>query len=146
MVVMSITQEQKSLVQSTFKMVADNPDGVAALFYGHLFEIAPFVRSMFKGDMTEQGRKLMQIIGIAVASLDKLDSIIPAVQALGQRHVGYGVQREHYDVVGEALLWTLEEGLGEAFTPEVKDAWAAVYGTLVAVATENVYVTAEAAQ
>src|SRR6187401_1530282 len=108
---MSITQDQKSLVQSTFKMVAGNPDGVAALFYGHLFEIAPFVRSMFKGDMTEQGRKLMQIIGIAVASLDKLDSIIPAVQALGQRHVAYGVQLEHYDVVGEALLWTLEQGL-----------------------------------
>ena len=85
---------------------------------------------MFKGDMTEQRRKLMQMLTAAVKGLDRLDRLVPVVEDLGRRHAGYGVADAHYDTVGAALLWTLEKGLGSAFTPEVKEAWATVYGLL----------------
>jgi hemoglobin-like flavoprotein len=94
---------------------------------------------MFKGDMKEQGQKLMKMIATAVNGLDRLDSIVPAVQDLGRRHVGYGVRPEHYDTVGAALLQTLEQGLGSAFTPEVKQAWATVYGVLAATMKDAAY-------
>lgn len=110
-------------------------------FYGRLFELDPSLRPMFKGDLTEQGRKLMQVITFAVRSLKNLDAIVPAVEALGIRHVAYGVKAEHYDTVGAALLWTLGQGLGDAFTPEVKDAWPAVYGLLAQTATAKAYST-----
>ncbi len=87
---------------------------------------------MFKGDMVEQGRKLMDMLKTAVAGLDRLESLVPALENLGRNHQGYGVIDEHYDTVGKALLWTLEQGLGDAFTLEAKDAWTAVYGTLAA--------------
>ena len=138
---MSITDQQITLVQNTFEKVAGIPDTVASLFYTRLFELDPSLKPMFKGDLTEQGRKLMQVMAYAVRALRDLDKVIPAVQALGQRHVGYGVKLEHYNTVGTALLWTLEQGLGSDFTPEVKAAWAAIYGLLVQTATENVYVT-----
>ena len=139
---MSITDQQIALVRHTFAKVASMPDTVAALFYRRLFELDPSLKPMFKGDMTEQGRKLMQVIAFAVRALRDLDAVIPAVKALGRRHVGYGVKPEHYATVGAALLWTLERGLGQDFTPEVQDAWAAVYGLLVQTATEDVYVSA----
>jgi hemoglobin-like flavoprotein len=85
---------------------------------------------LFKGDLVEQGRKLMQMIGVAVNGLDRLDQILPAVQQLGVRHAAYGVRDQHYDTVATALLWTLEQGLGSDFTPEVKDAWTAAYTVL----------------
>ncbi len=125
-----MTPQEKALVRDSFKLVVPIADQAAALFYDHLFEIAPQYRAMFKGDMKAQGKKLMQTIGVAVAHLDKLDDIVPTVQQLGQRHGGYGVKPEDYDTVGEALLWTLEKGLGDAFTPDVKAAWATVYGIL----------------
>jgi hemoglobin-like flavoprotein len=136
---MSITLEQKELVQSTFKQVAPIADTAAAMFYARLFELNPDLRNLFHTDMVDQGRKLMQMLGIAVAGLDNIENIVPAVQALGKRHANYGVKADDYNTVGTALLWTLEQGLGAAFTPEVRDAWAAVYTTLVSVATENVY-------
>jgi hemoglobin-like flavoprotein len=125
-----VTPLQKTLVQNTFASIAPIADDAAALFYRRLFEIDPSLRAMFRGDMTEQRRKLMQMITAAVKGLDRLDQLVPVVQDLGRRHAGYGVEDRHYDTVGAALLWTLEKGLGAAFTPDVKDAWATVYGVL----------------
>ena len=125
-----LTNHQKTLVQGTFSSIATIADDAAILFYQRLFELDPSLRPMFRGDMAEQRKKLMQMITAAVKGLDRLDQLVPVVQSLGRRHVGYGVNDSHYDTVGEALLWTLEAGLGKAFTPEVKEAWAAVYGLL----------------
>jgi hemoglobin-like flavoprotein len=125
-----MTPAQRTLVQTTFGKVVPIADTAAALFYGRLFELDPSLRPLFKGDLAEQGRKLMQMIGVAVNGLDRLDLILPAVQQLGVRHAGYGVRDQHYDTVATALLWTLEQGLGSDFTPEVKDAWTAAYTVL----------------
>ena len=125
--------EQKTLVQDSFALVVPIADTAAELFYARLFELDPSLRSMFRGDMREQGRKLMQMLTVAVRGLDRLDAILPAVQALGRRHAAYGVRDEHFETVGAALLWTLEQGLGSAFTPEVAQAWASVYGVLASV-------------
>ena len=125
-----VTNTQKVLVQESFAAVMPIADDAAALFYRRLFELDPSLERMFKGDMTEQRRKLMQMLTAAVKGLDRLDQLVPVVEELGRRHVGYGVADAHYDTVGAALLWTLEKGLGNAFTPEVKDAWIAVYGLL----------------
>ena len=134
-----MTPQDKILVRETFAQVEPISNQAAALFYDRLFTLAPHYRSLFKHDMNEQGKKLMQTLGIAVAHLDKLDTLVPVVQKLGQRHVNYGVQQEDYAVVGEALLWTLEQGLGTAFTPEVKQAWTSVYETLSNVMKEAAY-------
>src|SRR5512140_3469280 len=125
-----VTPIQKTLVQNTFASIAPIADDAAALFYRRLFELDPSLKAMFRGDMTEQRRKLMNMIGAAVRGLDRLEQLVPVVQDLGRKHAGYGVEDRHYDTVGAALLWTLEKGLGSAFTPEVKGAWAAVYGLL----------------
>jgi hemoglobin-like flavoprotein len=125
-----VTNTQKVLVQESFAAVMPIADDAAALFYRRLFELDPSLQRMFKGDMTEQRRKLMQMLTAAVKGLDRLDQLVPVVEELGRRHVGYGVADAHYDTVGAALLWTLEKGLGNAFTPEVKDSWIAVYGLL----------------
>ena len=122
-----MTSEQIELVQVSFKMVQPIAGETAQLFYNRLFEIDPSLRPMFRGDMDEQGRKLMQIIGVAVGALRRLEQILPAVEDMGRRHAGYGVREEHYATVADALLWTLEKGLGEAFTHEVCDAWVAMY-------------------
>jgi hemoglobin-like flavoprotein len=125
-----VTDTQKVLVQESFAAVMPIADAAAALFYRRLFELDPSLERMFKGDMKEQRKKLMQMLTAAVKGLDRLDQLVPVVEDLGRRHAGYGVADAHYDTVGEALLWTLEKGLGNAFTPEVKDAWIAVYGLL----------------
>ena len=125
-----MTPEQALLVKTSWEKVVPISETAAELFYGKLFELDPSVKALFKGDMKEQGAKLMKMINTAVNGLDKLEEIVPAVQQLGVRHVAYGVKDEHYDTVGAALLWTLETGLGDAFTEEVKDAWATVYGVL----------------
>ncbi len=122
--------QQIALVQSTWAKVVPIREQAATLFYRMLFEMDPALKHLFKGDMAEQGRKLTAMIGTAVSGLTQLESIVPAVQDLGRRHVEYGVKDAHYDTVGAALLWTLEQGLGPAFTPEVKDAWATAYGVL----------------
>ena len=128
--------EQVRLVQESFKKVVPIADAAAALFYGRLFDLDPTLESLFKGDMVEQGRKLMQMIGMAVISLDRLEQILPAVRTLGARHGGYGVRERDYDTVGRALIWTLKKGLGEEFTPETEAAWVEVYTTLAGVMKE----------
>ncbi|MGB1090691.1 MAG: globin family protein [Oceanobacter sp.] len=128
-----MTPEQIALVQGTFEKVEPIADKAAELFYGKLFELDPSLKPMFKGDIKEQGTKLMTMIGVAVRGLNNLDAIVPAVQNLGVRHVDYGVKDEHYDTVAAALLWTLEQGLGDAFTAEVKEAWTETYVTLATV-------------
>lgn len=125
-----MTPEQITLVQKSFEKVVPIADTAAELFYGKLFEIAPEVKPLFKSDMKEQGKKLMTMIGVAVKGLNDLDSIVPAVQKLGKRHAAYGVTEDHFAPVGEALLWTLEQGLGELWSPELKEAWAITYAVL----------------
>jgi len=125
-----MSPEQIALVQESFKKVQPIAMQAADLFYGRLFEIAPELRALFADDLTEQKAKLMAMLGAAVVNLHKLETIVPAVQALGRRHADYGVTAEHYKPVGEALIWTLEQGLGEAFTPPVKAAWVETYTTL----------------
>jgi hemoglobin-like flavoprotein len=122
-----MTPHQIKLVQTSFAKVAPIAATAADLFYGRLFEIAPQVRAMFPDELSGQKKKLMAMLGFAVAGLSHLDTLVPAVLALGRRHAGYGVTAAHYTPVGAALLWTLQQGLGEAFTPEVKDAWATAY-------------------
>lgn len=126
-----MTPEQKTLVQSTWELVLPIADQAAVLFYDRLFVLDPELRPLFsRGDMAEQRKKLMQMITVAVRGLDRLDELVPAVQALGQRHVAYHVRERDYATVGEALLWTLEQGLGAAFTSEVREAWTLTYVTL----------------
>ena len=123
-------EEQKLLVRESFAKVAPIADQAAAIFYARLFEIAPEAKHLFTGDMMEQGKKLMDTLAVAVRHLDNLEAIVPSVQSLGKRHAGYGVRPEHYPIVGEALIWTLGQGLDDVFTPEVQEAWVTVYGTL----------------
>lgn len=125
-----MTSTEISLVKESFRKVLPIADQAAALFYTRLFELDPSLRALFHGDMAEQGRKLMHMLGMAVAGLDRLEQLVPAVRALGLRHAGYRVRDEHYETVGEALLWTLGRGLGAAFTPEMQAAWAKTYWTL----------------
>jgi hemoglobin-like flavoprotein len=125
-----MTPDQVKLVQESFGKVAPISAKAAELFYGRLFEIAPQVRAMFPDDMTEQRKKLMTTLAIVVNGLNNLDAILPAASALAKRHVSYGAQPAHYPVVGEALLWTLEKGLGESWTPPVAAAWTSAYATL----------------
>ena len=125
-----MTSKQIDLVQESFKKVERIARDAAGLFYTRLFEIDPALRSMFRGDIEEQGRKLMQVLAFAVASLRHPDRMMTTLYDLGRRHTAYGVTDEHYATVAAALLWTLEQGLGDAFTDEVRDAWAAAYELL----------------
>jgi len=125
-----MTPTQIQDVKQSFALVAPIADQAGALFYRRLFEIDPMLRPLFKGDIAAQSRTLMRMIATAVNGLDRLETIVPAVQALGIRHAGYGVVEANYQTVGEALLWTLQQGLGPAFTPKISEAWAAAYGVL----------------
>ena len=125
-----MTPRQVELVQTTWEKCVPIADQAAALFYGKLFELDPSLRPLFKTDIKEQGKKLMMMITMAVRGLNDLGKLVPAVEDLGRRHVGYGVKDEHYATVGTALIWTLEKGLGDDFTPEVKESWVTVYGVL----------------
>jgi hemoglobin-like flavoprotein len=139
-----MTPEQITLVQESFKQVQPIAAQAADLFYGRLFEIAPQMRALFPEDLTEQKRKLMAMLGTAVAGLNRTGEIVPAVQALGRRHAGYKVTAEHYKPVGEALIWTLEQGLGDAFTPPVRTAWLEAYTLLASVMKEAAEATTRA--
>jgi hemoglobin-like flavoprotein len=125
-----MTPQQVTEVQASFVKVAPIAQQAAALFYGRLFETAPETRALFSGDMDAQGRKLMAAIATVVDGLGQIEAVVPAVQDLAKRHVAYGVRPEHYALVGGALLWTLEQGLGDALTPAVSAAWAAAYSVL----------------
>lgn len=128
-----MTPEEVRLVKSTWWKVLPIRDTAAQLFYKKLFALDPGLQPLFKGDMKEQGQKLMAMISATVNGLDKVDTILPAVQELGRRHAVYGVRDAHYDTVATALLWTLEQGLGDAFTPAVRDAWVRAYTVLAGV-------------
>ena len=128
-----MTPEQVKLVQDSFAKVAPIAGTAADLFYDRLFTIAPEVRSLFPSDLAEQKKKLMQMIATAVTNLHHVERIIWAVEDLGRRHASYGVTAKHYEPVGAALLWTLEQELGADFTPPVKAAWTETYMTLAGV-------------
>ena len=134
-----MTPEQITLVQDSFAKVAPISDAAAELFYGRLFEIAPDVKPMFSGDITAQGKKLMQALTVVVNGLSNIEQVVPIAQKLAQNHLNYGVEPEHYNVVGEALIWTLEKGPADSFTEEVKDAWLVAYTTLSNVMIEAAY-------
>jgi nitric oxide dioxygenase len=126
-----MTPQQQDLVRSTWAMVAPIADDAARLFYDRLFELDPALRRLFaRTDMDAQRRNLMQTLAVVVKGIDRLETLVPAVEALGRRHAGYGVEARHYATVGQALLDTLATGLGDAFTPEARDAWGEAYGLL----------------
>ena len=137
---------QVKLVQESFAKVIPISEAAAVIFYDRLFDVAPAVRAMFPDDMTQQRTKLMMMLAAVVTGLGNLESILPAASALAKRHVDYGAKPEHYPVVGAVLLWTLEKGLGEAWTADVADAWTAAYGTLSGYMISEAYGRAEAAE
>ena len=122
-----MNENEIELVQQSFTQVEQIADVASQIFYERLFELDPELRPLFKGDLVEQRRKLMQTLTVAVRGLNNVENLIPVLQSLAVRHVGYGVHKEHYTTVGAALLWTLGQGLGDGFTAEVKAAWTAVY-------------------
>lgn len=128
-----MTPEQVTLVKESWKKVVPIADQAATLFYNRLFELDPSVQPLFKTDLKEQGRKLTSMINTVVVGLDRIEALVPAVEDLGRRHVGYGVHEAHYDTVGNALLWTLATGLGDDFTPDTEDAWVEAYTLLATV-------------
>lgn len=132
-----MTPQQVAHVQSTFEKIRPIAHAAAELFYGHLFELNPALRQLFRGDMKEQGRMLMSVLSTAVRGLANPAPLVPVLKELGQRHVAYGVRDEHYATVGSALIWTLGQGLGEDFTPEVREAWTAAYALLSGVMQEG---------
>jgi nitric oxide dioxygenase len=141
-----MTPDQVKLVQQSFSKVVPIADQAAILFYDRLFEIAPQVKALFPADMTEQRKKLIAMLAAVVNGLGDLPSILPAASALAKRHVAYGAKAAHYPVVGTALLWTLEKGLGEAWTPDVATAWSTAYGTLSGFMISEAYGTSQAAE
>ena len=138
--------DQIKFVQQSFAKVAPISEAAAVIFYDRLFETAPSVKSMFPADLTEQRKKLMATLAVVVNGLGNLESVLPAASALAKRHVSYGAKAEHYPVVGAALLWTLEKGLGDAWTPAVADAWTAAYGTLSGFMISEAYGRPQAAE
>jgi hemoglobin-like flavoprotein len=141
-----MTPVEIRLVQQSFAQVAPIADQAATMFYDRLFTIAPTVKSLFHGDMAEQRRKLMATLAAVVGGLADIEAILPTASALARRHIDYGVQPEHYDCVGQALLWTLERGLGNAWTKEVADAWNTAYRTLSGFMISEAYGSHQAAE
>jgi hemoglobin-like flavoprotein len=141
-----MTPEQIKLVQDSFAKVAPISEQAAVIFYDRLFEVAPAVKAMFPADMTEQRKKLMATLAVVVNGLSNFESVLPAASALARRHVAYGAKTAHYPVVGGALLWTLEKGLGDAWTPEVAEAWTAAYRTLSGYMISEAYGSIQAAE
>ena len=141
-----MTPDQVKLVQQSFSQVAPISDQAAIIFYDRLFEIAPPVKAMFPSDMTEQRKKLMATLAVVVNGLGNLESVFSAASALAKRHVHYGAKPEHYPVVGSALLWTLEKGLGTGWTPDVANAWTSAYGTLSGFMISEAYGASQAAE
>jgi hemoglobin-like flavoprotein len=125
------------LVQQSFTQLAPVAPAAAELFYNRLFHIAPDTRLLFKGDLRAQGTQLMNMIGMAVRQLAQPAALLPMLRLLGARHHGYGVTTRHYDQVGAALLWTLQMGLGERFTPELREAWTETYGLIAGAMQEG---------
>ena len=137
-----MTPQQVALIQESWRKVLPISDTAAELFYSRLFTLDPALKAIFKGDMKLQGRKLMAMLGTVVYGLGDVARLAPAVKDLGRRHDGYGVQPAHYHTVGEALLWTLKQGLGDAFDEDTELAWAAAYGRLAGIMQGKVAVLA----
>lgn len=132
---MSLSEGEKLLITESFTRIAPISEKVAEVFYNRLFEIAPDTKPLFKTtDMTEQGRKMMQTIATAVGAVYTLDAIAPEMEALGKRHIAYGVTAEQYDHIGDALIWAMEQSLGEDFSPETSAAWKKVYALIAGIA------------
>ena len=131
-----VTDRQRSLIEASFKQVEPIADQAAALFYMRLFELDPALKALFPNDLTDQGRKLMRAIGMLIRSLDDLPKVTAVLTHLGEKHVGYGAEPHHYGLVGEALLWTLDQGLGDSFDDETEEAWATLYGVVSGVMCE----------
>jgi hemoglobin-like flavoprotein len=127
-----MTPESRRLVKESWARLEPIAEA-AALFYGRLFELDPALRHLFLNDMAQQGRTFMQTLGMAVRGLDRLEEMVPALESLGRRHGAFGVRDAHYETVERALLWTLERGLGDAFTPAVREAWSDACGLLAEV-------------
>jgi hemoglobin-like flavoprotein len=136
--------QQIALVRSSFALVQPIAPQAAALFYDNLFDSDPSLRGMFRGDMAEQGQRLMSMIGAAVNLLERPEALVPVLRSLGGRHVGYGVRDHHYATVGAALIETLEQGLGDAFTPETREAWLTLYALVSRTMMEGALETADA--
>lgn len=132
-----MNSQQIALVRDSWTRVAKHPDQAAATFYGRLFEVYPEVRHLFKGEIDEQGEKLMRMIGKAVAALDDLEPLERVIKMMGARHSGYGVLEEDYPKLADALFWTLEQGLGDDFTPATRAAWVSVYDDLAELMQEG---------
>lgn len=128
-----------ALVQRSFEKAAGLGEAVAEIFYAELFAIDPSLQAMFKGDMKEQGRKLLTTLAFVVRGLDQPEKILAPAQALAVKHVDYGVTSRHYTYVGNALLRTLKKGLGDDFTPETRAAWVSAYQLLADVMREAAY-------
>jgi hemoglobin-like flavoprotein len=118
-----MTPKQIRLIRQSFSLMSPDADAVARTFYHRLFQLDPALRKLFPESLEEQGRKLMEMIGIAVGLLDRTSELVPALQSLGRSHAGNSVPDEHYESVGTALLWSFEQELGPAFTPDVREAW-----------------------
>jgi hemoglobin-like flavoprotein len=141
-----MTPDQIQLVQQSFAKVAPISEQASVIFYDRLFEVAPSVRALFPDDMKEQRKKLMATLAVVVGGLPNPEAVLPAASALAKRHVGYGAKPEHYPVVGGALLFTLEKGLGADWTPELAAAWTAAYGTLSTFMITEAYEGSQAAE
>jgi hemoglobin-like flavoprotein len=141
-----MTPDQVQLVQQSFAKVAPISEQASVIFYDRLFEVAPSVRALFPDDMKEQRKKLMATLAVVVGGLTNLEAVLPAASALAKRHVNYGAKPEHYPVVGGALLFTLEKGLGADWTPELAAAWTAAYGTLSTFMITEAYDGSQAAE
>jgi len=125
-----LSAHQIRLIQESWQRVVPIKDQAAELFYARLFELDPSVKKLFKGKLDYQGDKLMTTLNVVVNSLDNLGEIEAMLQAMGKRHIIYSVEAAHFETVGAALLWVLEQGLGDYFTEEVKEAWVIAYGLI----------------
>jgi hemoglobin-like flavoprotein len=134
-----MTERHIEAIRNTFGMIEPTANTAMVAFYERMFELDPSMRRLFRVTVEEQGKKLAQVIAIVVKSLDRMEEILPAVRELGARHTQYGVTEQHYATGGAALLWTLEQGLGAAFTEEVKESWSLAYGTLIGVMMESAF-------
>jgi hemoglobin-like flavoprotein len=131
-----MTPTEVADVQQSFAKVVPIADQAGMMFYDRLFVLDPSLRPMFAADLTEQSKKLLHVLAVATNGLTRPDTLVSIVQALGAKHVDYGVKDQHYDTVGQALIWTLEKGLADAFTPQVKSAWLSAYTLLSSIMKE----------
>ena len=136
---MTLTDRQVSLIETSFAQIRPISGLAAELFYSNLFSIAPEVQPLFRSDMKRQGEKLMNTLGFVVDGLRDLDTVLPVARNLAARHVAWGVTPKHYEPVGDALIVTLSQGLQEAFTDEVREAWESAYALLAGAMVESAY-------